>query len=279
MMIHAKSHSKKTWKMQRVLVAMLLALSTAAMAETRFAPAPAQSAMDSTEANTDGPREAYPDSRFGYQPARQTDQGEYMAPVASGNMNNPYMRASNRSPAGLVMDSDEAPGENRMPSNDEQPYQTQSQAPSSHPRMVQEDLPIQRASDVAAQASRRGIQEVAVIADDLGFFPKTIFVTRDIPVRMYVTGASQNTLCIMMDSFGVRKQVRSKRVEEITFTPSMPGKYRYYCPVNGMEGSLVVKELSDEFLSRPSAPPSAGISSSGERALPPGVVRIPASTN
>ncbi|MCM2323862.1 MAG: cupredoxin domain-containing protein, partial [Oligoflexia bacterium] len=58
------------------------------------------------------------------------------------------------------------------------------------------------------------------------------------------TGASKNTLCIMMDSFQVRRQVRSQKIEEITFTPSVPGKYRFYCPVNGMEGTLIVKELA-----------------------------------
>lgn len=91
---------------------------------------------------------------------------------------------------------------------------------------------------------RKGVQEIALIANDLGYFPKTIFVTRDIPVRLFVTGASKNTLCLMLDSFAVRKQVKSQKVEEITFTPSVPGQYRFYCPVNGMEGTLVVKELA-----------------------------------
>lgn len=90
----------------------------------------------------------------------------------------------------------------------------------------------------------KGVQEVALIAGDLGYFPKTVFVSRDVPVRMFVTGASKNTLCIMMDSFQIRKQVRSQKIEEITFTPELPGKYRFYCPVNGMEGTLVVKELA-----------------------------------
>ena len=61
---------------------------------------------------------------------------------------------------------------------------------------------------------------------------------------MYVTGASKNTLCLMMDSFQVKKQVRTQRIEEITFTPNVPGKYRFYCPVNGSEGTLVVRELT-----------------------------------
>jgi plastocyanin len=97
----------------------------------------------------------------------------------------------------------------------------------------------------ATEMSRKGVQEVAIIASDLGYFPKTVFVSRDVPVRMFVTGSSKNTLCIMMDSFQVRKQIRSQKIEEITFTPSAPGKYRFYCPVNGMEGSLVVKEFSN----------------------------------
>lgn len=91
---------------------------------------------------------------------------------------------------------------------------------------------------------RKGVQEISLIAGDLGFFPKTIFVTPDIPVRLFITGASKNSLCLMMDSFQVRKQVRSQKIEEIMFTPTTAGRYRFYCPVNGTEGTLVVRELA-----------------------------------
>lgn len=94
-----------------------------------------------------------------------------------------------------------------------------------------------------AMIQRRGVQEISLIAGDLGFFPKTLFVSRDVPVRMFVTGASKQASCIMMDSFQVRKQIRSQRVEEITFIPSVPGRFRFYCPVTGTEGVLIVKEL------------------------------------
>ena len=91
----------------------------------------------------------------------------------------------------------------------------------------------------------------------MGFFPRTIFVSRDIPVRIFVTGASKGTLCFVMDSYGVRKQVRAQSVEEITFLPNQPVKFRFHCPVNGMEGSLVVKEFSSlaapTFAGAPSA--------------------------
>ncbi len=92
----------------------------------------------------------------------------------------------------------------------------------------------------------KGVQEIALIASDLGYFPKTFFVTRDIPVRLFVTGASKDSLCIMLDEFSVRKQVRLRKVEEISFTPTIPGKYRFYCPIKQMEGVMIVKELGGQ---------------------------------
>jgi hypothetical protein len=118
---------------------------------------------------------------------------------------------------------------------------------------------------------RTGVQEVALIASDLGFFPKTIFVTRDIPVRLFVTGASKKPLCFMFDEFEVRKQVRSQVMEELSFLPKQPGKYRFYCPINGSEGSLVVKDMSSVplLMSSQSPVPTAPLpdsSSGGQQA-------------
>lgn len=100
------------------------------------------------------------------------------------------------------------------------------------------------APEFETATARRGVQEVALIAGDLGFFPKVFFVAPEVPVRLFVTASSKNTLCFMMDSFQVKKQVKTAKVEEITFTPSAPGSYRFYCPVNGMEGTMVVKEIA-----------------------------------
>ncbi len=92
-------------------------------------------------------------------------------------------------------------------------------------------------------AKRSGVQEVSLIVSELGFYPKQLFVIRDLPVQLYVTGASKRSLCILMDAFQVKRQIRSQKVEEISFTPHHPGEYRYYCPVNNTEGKLIVKEL------------------------------------
>ena len=117
-----------------------------------------------------------------------------------------------------------------------------------------DEITLQRASSVTSSPKgepgvplgtlrRNGVQEVAVIAGDLGFFPRTVFVTRDVPVRMFVTGASKNSLCMLMDSFQVRKQIKSQKIEEVSFTPNQPGRFRFYCPINGAEGFVVVREF------------------------------------
>jgi plastocyanin len=178
----------------------------------------------------------YAESSFGKPPAKiDTGVGQSYASRAVEGLDSDsetndvvvgHSELGSRSPASLEFASDHA--------------QTHARVSASH-------LPPASSESVQAASSKAGVQEVALIASDLGFFPKTVFVSRDVPVRIFVTGASKNTLCIMMDSFQVRKQIRSQKIEEITFTPGAPGKYRFYCPVNGMEGSLVVKELSTDI--------------------------------
>jgi hypothetical protein len=97
---------------------------------------------------------------------------------------------------------------------------------------------------VIREANRKkAYQEVAVIANDLGFFPSTVFVTEGIGVRLFITGASARSQCFILDDFGIRRQVRNQKVEEIQFTPARPGKYTFNCPMNGAKGTLVVREL------------------------------------
>ena len=90
---------------------------------------------------------------------------------------------------------------------------------------------------------QRSYQEVAVIASELGFFPSTLFLTQGIPVRLFVTGASAKSQCFMLDQFGVRRQVRNQKIEEITFIPDQSGTFSFTCPMNGAKGTVVVKEI------------------------------------
>lgn len=182
--------------------------------------------------------EIYPESQFGKSPADPVTgqlpllaiEARQMSEHVDAIDNQEF--ATNRAPAGLN-------------------FASQTSSKSATPAVIEEPLPHPHSSVFgqkpvipSTSEATRGIQEVALIANDLGYFPKAVFVTRNVPVRIYVTGASKSTLCLMIDAFNIRKQVRTQKIEEITFTPSVPGTYRYYCPVNGMEGTLVVRELS-----------------------------------
>jgi len=163
----------------------------------------------------------FPVSKWGRPPAQplQKKQASFIEPASTDGTSNPPTKG--RVPAARSTPSAAMPGSRSTPGSHDQ----------------------NRVNYASVLPKRgKGVQEVALIAGDLGFFPKTLFVTRDIPVRLFVTGAASKTLCIMMDSFHVRRQIKSQQIQEITFTPGSPGKYRFYCPVNGMEGSLIVKD-------------------------------------
>ena len=110
-------------------------------------------------------------------------------------------------------------------------------------KTVKPDHPKTFRALVKRARGERAYQEAAVIANDLGFFPSTLFLTQGIPVRLYVTGASAKSQCFMLDQFGVRRQIRSQKIEEITFTPDQNGTFSFTCPMNGAKGTVVVKEL------------------------------------
>jgi hypothetical protein len=89
------------------------------------------------------------------------------------------------------------------------------------------------------------ITQVAIIASDLGFFPRVIMAWKGLPVRLFVTSASRQPLCLMVEPFSIRKQLRAIKVEEFEFTPQEVGTIRMHCPINGMEATLVVREPPD----------------------------------
>ena len=105
------------------------------------------------------------------------------------------------------------------------------------------DASIPKKAIVNRAKREKSYQEVAVIANESGFYPSTVFLTQGIPVRIFVTGSSAKAQCFMLDQFGVRRQIRSQKIEEITFVPDTVGTFSFSCPMNGAKGSIVVKEL------------------------------------
>ncbi len=112
----------------------------------------------------------------------------------------------------------------------------------------------------------KSYQEVAVIATELGFFPSTLFLTQGIPVKLFITGASAKSQCFMLDTFGVRRQIRNQKVEEVNFTPDQTGTFAFSCPMNGAKGTVVVKEIDLGASER--APASVSVSETTEVAPP-----------
>lgn len=101
--------------------------------------------------------------------------------------------------------------------------------------------------DPGSLKTRVGTQEVSLIVTDTGFFPSRIFVTQNVPVKLFLTAPANKTLCFMVDSFGIRKGVIPGKVEEITFTASEPGNYRFYCPVTSIEGTITVRDQTTKL--------------------------------
>ena len=176
--------------------------------------------------------EAFPESRWGSPPS---------APVEGSVA---------RAPAGLIFSDAYAATPQPQLTTDPSVASPSAQGRADMlPRPTLPESPLRRPVDAQKKTdliptANRGVQEISVIASDQGYFPRTVFVTQDIPVRMFVTGASNKPLCIMMDTFNVRRQLKAQQIQEITFTPNAPGRYRFYCPVNGMEGIVVVRELA-----------------------------------
>lgn len=191
-------------------------------------------AVPGGSAQGDPDRGEYPESRFGSPPARISlgiDSG-----VAS-------REAGEWSGAGEETSRSRAPASVLAVSQDQPQTRAEIEELKTRPLTGDENPRIPDALSISKL--RNGVQEIALIASDLGYFPKTIFVNRDVPVRLFVTGASKEALCLMMDSFQVRKQVKSNSIQEVTFTPNQPGRYRFYCPVNAeLQGTLIVRELN-----------------------------------
>jgi hypothetical protein len=162
-------------------------------------------------------------SRFGSSASvkkAQQPQARVMNPISE----NSFEHAANRGPASVTSEniSRDPAGAKTAPS----------------------DMTIPSPALTRSMRKQKAYQEVAVIANDQGFFPSTLFVTQGIPVHLFITGASKRSQCFMMDSFGVRRQIRSEKIEEVSFTPDQGGTYTFNCPMNGAKGTVVVKALA-----------------------------------
>lgn len=91
---------------------------------------------------------------------------------------------------------------------------------------------------------RNGVQEVAIISSDQGFFPGNIVLTKGVPARLFLsTSSKEQAQCFVLDDFKIRRQIKQNRIEEVQFTPEVEGQYAFHCPVNGARGNILVKAV------------------------------------
>jgi plastocyanin len=91
---------------------------------------------------------------------------------------------------------------------------------------------------------RNGIQEIAIISNDQGFFPSNIVLTKGVPARLFLsTSSKEDAQCFVLEDFNVHRQIKQNKIEEVQFTPETEGQYTFYCPINGAKGNLLVKAI------------------------------------
>ncbi|MCO5144264.1 MAG: cupredoxin domain-containing protein, partial [Oligoflexia bacterium] len=89
---------------------------------------------------------------------------------------------------------------------------------------------------------KHGVQELSIILTETGFLPNKIYVRKNIPVRLFLTSGSPESLCFIMDDFSIREGVGNQLIKDIRLLPNKAGTYRFYCPVREIEGSMIVRD-------------------------------------
>ena len=87
-------------------------------------------------------------------------------------------------------------------------------------------------------------QEVAIIVSENGYFPKKIFLRKNIRVKLYIASTSENTLCISSDELGINKGIKNRsELVEISFVPVKEGIFKFSCPISAyLKGEIIVRE-------------------------------------
>lgn len=106
------------------------------------------------------------------------------------------------------------------------------------------------------------VRELAIIAKRWDFFPSTITVKKDIPVRIFITSIDA-THGFGLQEFDVFREIAGKKqnggliklqkgqLTIVTFTPVKTGEFDFFCTVRcgsghgGMKGTVIVEEQPD----------------------------------
>ena len=98
------------------------------------------------------------------------------------------------------------------------------------------------ASKAYAFINDEGIQEATILIND-GYHPNTLVVKKGISLRLNFDLQEENcTGTVIFEDFGVKKDLEPSRVTAVEFIPDKSGTFTFSCPMQMIEGTLVVKE-------------------------------------
>ena len=87
-----------------------------------------------------------------------------------------------------------------------------------------------------------GIQEATITIKE-GFHPNIIVVKRGIPLRLNFALQEEGcTATVTFKDFDVEKLLTPFEISEVEFIPDISGSFTFACPMNMIEGTIVVKE-------------------------------------
>jgi plastocyanin len=96
----------------------------------------------------------------------------------------------------------------------------------------------------AATGAQASAQEVAIIAIDNKFEPKTYMVEAGRPIRLTTTNSGQNVHEVEVKDLLPETKLSPGQSKTVDLQSPQPGTYRVYCEIHedeGMEGELIVK--------------------------------------
>ncbi|MBI5215918.1 MAG: cupredoxin domain-containing protein [Ignavibacteriae bacterium] len=87
-----------------------------------------------------------------------------------------------------------------------------------------------------------GIQEATIVIKD-GYQPSTLVVKKNIPLRLNFDLQEEScTGTVVFKDFHIKQVLEPYELTSVEFTPAASGSFTFACPMNMIEGVLVVKE-------------------------------------
>ena len=87
-----------------------------------------------------------------------------------------------------------------------------------------------------------GMQEANITIKD-GYHPNTIVVKKGIPLRLNFELQEEGcTATVSFEDFDIKKLLTPFEISTVEFTPVSSGSFTFACPMNMIEGTLIVKE-------------------------------------